>query len=149
MYKKRKNAYMTLEASLVIPLIVGGIIFLLFLGFYLYNACVIKQAVYVAALRGSQLTNVTSDEVEAYVQQQLENLMGNQILARENMEKEISVSIGKVKVRISSHMQMPLTEWISSVTNLWSIESKAEASRINPVDIIRNVRKINGSQISK
>lgn len=149
MCKKRKNAYMTLEASLVIPLILGGIIFLLYLGFYLYNACVIKQVSYIAALRGSQLLNAGSQEVETYVQQQLENLLINQILAEEDIEKGVSVFAGKVKVRINSDMKMPLTEWISSEIDFWNIESEAEASRINPVDIIRNVRKINGSQISK
>lgn len=149
MCKKGKNAYMTLEASLVIPFVIGGIIFILYLGFYLYNACVIKQVACVAALRGSQLQKATTEEVEAYVQQQLENLLENQMLAEENIDKEIRVSAGKVKVRINSEMKMPLAEWISSETNLWSIESKAEASRLNPVDIIRNVRKINGSQISE
>ena len=95
MCKKRKNAYMTLEASLVIPIVIGGIIFILFLGFYLYNVCVVKQGSYIAALRGSQLMDATSDEVEAYVQQQLENLVENQILAEEDIEKEISASTGK------------------------------------------------------
>lgn len=149
MCKKRKNAYMTIEASLVIPFIIGGILLLLYLGFYLYNSCVIQQAAYIAALRGSQLLNASSSEIETYVQQQLENLLINQILAEENIEKEVSVSAGKVKARINSNMKMPLTEWISLRIDFWSIESEAEVSRLNPVDIIRNVRKINGSQISK
>ena len=35
---------MTVEASLVFPMILGGIIFTIYLGIYLYNVSVIKQA---------------------------------------------------------------------------------------------------------
>lgn len=149
MCEKEKNAYMTIEASLIIPFILGGIVFIIYLGLYLYNACVMKQAAYIAVLRGSQLTDASSGEVEIYVEQQLEKLLENQILARENIRQEIKVSAHKVKIGLNTDIKMPFAEFTSSVTELWKIKSEAEASRVNPVEIIRNVRKINESQISK
>lgn len=140
---------MTVEATLVVPMIFVGIIFTIYLGLYLYNASTIKQAAYIAALRGSQLTGVSSETIENYVEQQLEELLDDQILARGNVQMEIKVSSQKVRVRIMTDMSMPFTQFLSSAINLWTIESETEAVRINPVDIIRNVRKADGSQISK
>ena len=60
MCKRAKKAYMTIEAALIFPIILGGIVFTIYLGFYLYNASVIKQVSYIAALRGSQLTESAS-----------------------------------------------------------------------------------------
>lgn len=138
---------MTVEATLVVPMIFVGIIFTIYLGLYLYNASTIKQAAYIAALRGSQLTGVSSETIENYVEQQLEELLNDQILARGNVQMEIKVSSQKVRVRIMTDMNMPFTQFLSFAINLWTIET--EAVRINPVDIIRNVRKADGSQISK
>lgn len=149
MRKREKWAYMTLEASLIIPMVLGGIVFILYIGFYLYNSCAIKQAAYIAALRGSQVKNASSDEIEKYVEQQLDDLLSHQILAKGNIEKEIKVSIWKVKVKINTDIKMPLAEWLSSITNLWKIEGEAEASRVDPIEIIRGARKLNGSQISE
>lgn len=149
MYKKFKNAYMTLEASLVMPIILGSIIFTIYLGFYLYNVCTIEQAAYIAALRGSQVTKGSLGEIKNYVEKEMEKLLGNRVLLKEQLEQKIDVSSHKVKVRIMLNMHMPFFHWVSSKVDFWTIEVKEEANRIYPVDIIRNVRKINESQISK
>ena len=145
MYKETKKAYMTVEASLLMPVILGGIIFTIFSGLYLYNVVTIKQAAYIAALRGSQVRGKSKDVIDAYVEQELENMLCGRILAGENSEIKIKVSSHKVSVQIRFVMNMPLFQEIFSKTNLWIMEGKAEAELINPVEIIRNVRKINGS----
>ena len=89
MCKKEEQAYMTVEASLVLPTIIGGIIFILYLGIFLYNYCTINQTAYIAALRGSQIKNVSTDEIDNYVKKQIDELLFQQILARENIKKEM------------------------------------------------------------
>ena len=149
MYKGTKKAYMTVEASLLLPMILGGIIFIIFLGFYLYNAVTVKQAVYIAALRGSQVKEESRDAIESYVEQELEKMLCNRILSGENMEIKTKVSDHKVHVEMGLVTNISLSQEIDSKINFGTIRSKAEASRINPVDIIRSVRKVNESQISK
>ena len=149
MCKKFKNAYMTVEASLVMPVILGSIIFTIYIGFYLYNVCTIKQTAYIAALRGSQMVNGSCGEIETYVGKELEKLLGNRVLAKERLESKIDVLSHKVRVKIMLDMHMPFFHWISSKVGFWTIEAKAEANRIYPMDVIRNVRKTNGSQVSK
>lgn len=145
MYRKYQKAYMTVEASLIMPMILGGIIFTIYLGIYLYDVCYIKQAVYVAALRGSCMKNGSSQDIEYYTKQQLEQLLSKQILAKRKMQSKVNVSISKVLVQVDMDISMPFAEFISPIIKTWSIESEAEACRGNPVEIIRNVRKINGN----
>ena len=51
------NAYMTLEASFIIPFVFICFILIILYTFYLYNHMVVYQSCYLSALRGSQLKN--------------------------------------------------------------------------------------------
>lgn len=149
MYKKQQNAYMTLEASLVLPVIFAGIIFAIYLGIYFYDISTMKQVAYIGALRGSQLMNASAEEVKIFVEQQLEQLLNSKILIKENLQKEVKVSYGKVKVKLVINLKIPFMQWISRETKLNVIEKEAEAVRVHPVNFIREVRKRNESQISE
>lgn len=138
---------MTIEASVIFPMITGGIIFTIYLGIYLYNVSVIKQTAYIAALRGSQMVTDSSDEVEAYVKEQLESLLDQKIIMKKDIEQEIKVSVGTVKVKLSMNLAPPLGEGIFSEMGLWKIEKEVRMERYHPVDFIRKVK--NESQISK
>lgn len=149
MFKKEEKAYMTIEASLILPLIIGGIIFVLYLGIFLYNSCTIKQTANIAALRGSQMKNMSQKEMETYVEKQIDELLFQQILARENIKKEIDISMGKVTVKMGTDVKMPFADLLSEKIGFWKIKGEGYANRVDPIEIIRGVRKINGSQISK
>ena len=144
MCKKEEQAYMTVEASLVLPTIIGGIIFILYLGIFLYNYCTINQTAYIAALRGSQIKNVSTDEIDNYVKKQIDELLFQNILAREEVKKEVRTSIGKVTVKMSTDVNIPFTDLLSAKIHIWEIKTEGYANRVNPIEIIRGVRKING-----
>ena len=149
MCKGKQKAYMTIEATLLFPVIFGAIIFTIYMGIYLYNTSVIKQISYVAALRGSQLLEVAKEEIELFVEQQLKELIEQKLLAQEVTQWEIKVSMGKIKVKVDMEMKVPFMEGISFIKKIWRISGEAEVIRINPVDVIRGKRRINESQISE
>lgn len=145
MFKKEKSAYMTVEASLVIPLIWGGIIFVLYIGFYLYNFVTVKQVAYIAALRGSQMKGVSSIEIENFVEKQVDELLLGQILAKESIKKEVEVFTGSIRVKIYTSVKIPFAGLLSITDNFWEIRGESWVNRTEPIEIIRGVRKINGS----
>jgi len=130
---------MTIEASLIIPIVLGGIVFIMYIGFYLYNFATIKQTAYIAALRGSQLRNVSSAEIENFVEKQVDELLQRQIVAKEDIKKEVKVSMGNIKVKIYTGVKIPFAE------NILEINGESQVNRMEPIEIIRGVRKINGS----
>ena len=145
MFKKEKSAYMTVEASLVIPLILGGIIFVLYIGFYLYNFVTVRQVAYIAALRGSQMKEASSSEIENFVEKQVDELLLGQILAKESIKKEVEVFTGSIKVKIYTSVKIPFAGLLSITDNFWDIRGESRVNRTEPIEIIRGVRKINGS----
>lgn len=149
MFKKEKSAYMTVEAALVIPMILGGIIFVLYIGFYLYNFTTIKQTAYIAALRGSQIKNVSLAEIEKFVEKQIDETLSEQLLAKEDIRKEVKVSRGNIRVKIYTDVKIPLIKLLPLTEHWWEIKEEVRVNKIDPIEIIRGVRKINGSQISK
>lgn len=140
MFSEDKNGYMTIETSMVFPVIVMGVVFVIYVGFYLYDVSVIKQVSYVAALRASQQTDLTSSEIKAFAKNQLNSLADKKLLVIEEKKEEIEVSGGKVKVFMSAKVKMPFSILLSEKLKLWEIKSEAEAVRVNPVKIIRSIR---------
>ncbi|MBQ9990866.1 MAG: pilus assembly protein [Lachnospiraceae bacterium] len=138
----RKNAYMTVEASLIMPLVLLGIVFILFLGFYLYNVCILRQVAYTAALRGSLLTEGSNAEIEEYTEEQLMELVGNRLIAVEDMEYQVEVSLTKVKVKIFLQTYSPLTDLFFEKASLWKFEDEAVAKRLDMVSFIRGIRMV-------
>lgn len=149
MFKKEKAAYMTVEASLVIPIILGGIIFVMYVGFYLYNAATIKQIAYIAALRGNQMKNVSSYEIENYVEKQIEEMLSRQILSGKIMRKEVKVSRESINVKIYTEFKIPFTGLAGMENILREIIREAEVERTNPMGVIRGVRRVNEYQVSR
>lgn len=144
-----KAAYMTVEAFLVMPIILGGIVFVMYVGFYLYNAATIKQTAYIAALRGNQMKNVSSYEIENYVEKQVDEILSQQILSGKIMKKEVKVSKGSINVKIYTELKMPFTGLADVEDILREIIREVKVKRTNPMEVIRGVRKVNGYQISK
>lgn len=149
MFEKEKAAYMTVEAALVIPIIVGGIVFIMYVGFYLYDAATIKQTAYIAALRGNQMRKLSSCEIENYIDKQVDEMLSRQILSGKIIEKEIKIFQGSITVKIYTEFKMPFAG-LEGMENIpGEIIRETEVKRINPMEVIRGARKVNGYQISK
>lgn len=149
MDKRKEDGYLTVEAALVVPFVMGGIIFTMYLCFYLYHAGILTQISHIAALRGSGLTNASEKEIKAFVEEETKELLKQKVLIRQEIKQDIKISLSRIQVNLAMEMAMPIMEEIPLVKRLWTIKREAEATRINPVKIIRGVRKINENQISE
>lgn len=57
---KNLKAYMTVEASFVIPIVIFMYLLIIMCGFFLYNRCVMSQNNYLLAVRGSRFTKASN-----------------------------------------------------------------------------------------
>lgn len=145
MCTKEKRAYMTVEASIIMPMIVIVLVFILYIGFYLYDVCVAGQFAYIAALRTSQQKELTMEELEAYGKKQLEELVTDRLVVTDTRQEKIKVTVRKIEVEISTMIQMPFSNFISEKMGLWKIRGNGEVVRTDPVKYIRSVRGKNDS----
>lgn len=142
--EKMWKAYMTLEASMLMPMILGGIVFTLYLGFYLYNVCLLQQVAYTAALRGSLIKEGSNEQIEEYTKNELNELLSSRLLAIKEWEGRVEVSSGKVRIWVSATTCMPFGEWLSSRLGFWEYETNVQATRMDAVSHIRGIRILGG-----
>ena len=140
----KKNAYMTLEATMIFPMIFGGILFAISLAIYLYNASIIKQICSVAALRGSLEYQMNEEEMKKFVNKEIDTLIKERMLLVAEIEKDIKITESKVEVRLRTKINLPFMG-IPFLDFKWQkLEVESQAKRIKAVKIIRDARRLYG-----
>lgn len=137
--ENQEEGYMTVEASLVLPMILIVTLLVLLLTFYLYAVCFLNQAAYTAALRGSLVMDGTIEET---ANEELERLLQNRILNIQDIKSEVSVSALTVEVKLEADMLLPVTGILSLTDPVWEIEVKKEAKIRNASGYIRMLRNM-------
>ena len=140
----KKNAYMTLEATMIFPMIFGGILFTISLAIYLYNASIIKQICSVATLRGSLEYQMDEEEMKKFVNKEIDTLIKERMLLVAEIEKDIKITESKVEVRLKIKTNLPFMG-VPFLDFKWQkLEAESQVKRIKAVKIIRDARRLYG-----
>lgn len=134
---KRLSGYLTVEASLLVPMMVVLLIIIMYWSFYIYNNCVVYQDCYISSLRGSQMMDMKESQIENKVKEYAETLLDNQLFQYQK-EPEVSVGILSVKVSAKSVISNKTKGLIEQKNDLFTTTREAESKRIDPVWLIRN-----------
>ncbi|MEG1846853.1 MAG: TadE/TadG family type IV pilus assembly protein [Lachnospiraceae bacterium] len=140
--KRTQKGSLTVEASIILPLVIIIIALLLYLSFFLYNRCVIAQMSYIAALRGS-LSEEKDDRItEQNIRQEGTVLLNKRLLAQNSIRFDNTMASKEVTVSIVSHMRVPFTSLANEVgvRGTWRMEAGKTVKRIDPIDFIRGCR---------
>lgn len=139
--EKWTEAYFTVEATLIIPMVLVIFVLLIYLSFYLYDRCLIAQDAYILCFRSSILKE-EPDKAQAVLagkQRQYGSkyfaIKNNTSSAAEN-GKWIEMS-GEMKIFPSvfqNHFLMPSKQW--------QINFKAKAKETDPVKGFRRFSRL-------
>lgn len=121
--KKGVSAYMTVEATLIVPFVMYISIFLLYLGFFQYDRCLMRQDAYRAALYGSSIYRVDNGKVYNAAFDKAEQLAEGKYIGT-----DCSVSV-KVQNKVE-------------VTLIGGSRESMSSKCINPVFFIRSCRQL-------
>lgn len=135
---------MSLEATLLMPLVIVIIASLLFLSFYLYTLCFLNQTAYIGALRGS-LSMGQGKDVESYVKTEVDQLLLTGVMNTGDVETAISVSLTGVSVRAGTTMKLPVPGLQLWNKGILEINAQKNAYYRDPVGIIRGLRRLSGA----
>lgn len=130
---------MTVELTLLMPMIIGVFLFLFFTLYYLHDVVAINKGVSTALLRGSLEKN--EDIIAFEMTEAMENI---RLLGK--WEQNFDVDITKEDVGISISGEMEATEGLfrKIVDGKYKYETEGRAKRIDEVGYIRSHRN-NGS----
>lgn len=142
---KYKGSY-TVEAACLLPLILGVIVMLIYLGLYLHDRTILSETAYMAALKGSFLENASNSEIEHEMHSECENVLENNQFVLNNKNIKVTAESQSVSVTLSGQMEYPTLGVLRyiGVSGVLNVTAKENLKRINPVDTIRLYRIAEG-----
>lgn len=130
---KGQDGYVVVEASVLLPLSSILILMLVYLCSYLYQGCFMVQAAYVSAFRGSR----QEGNREEYVEMQLDELLGQEVLSFEDESRTIDA--GGLSVRVTLEKNTPFSRLGERIPKL---SASFRAMVRDPVTYIRGLRNL-------
>lgn len=144
--KKQENAYFTVEAAMVMPIVIFTIVMLVYLLFFQYNRCLMEQDMGALALKGC---SIQEDDKEALMQTlgYYANKTDKDKYVMWNMnDAEIKLETDKIEVLQKGGLIFPFSGFMKEVDTRWDTVAVYKNQRINPVDFIRMYSKLTGGR---
>lgn len=129
------RASVTVEASLVVPFLCLLLAVLLQVIFYLHDVSIFASTAYEAAQKAADLEGASQKEKQDYAKEQAQVLLQGKRLACSAYQVEAKATSKKVLVYINGN---------SGFLRGVSIEVQKEVTCENPVEYLRNWKKLNG-----
>ena len=126
------GGYFTVEASMVMPVVIilSGMIF--YLTFYLYNRCIVSQDAYIMAFNGSLCCGKEDEEIRQKMKKESSARPGQKYISTAHVGWNAQVDRKTVTVE---------TEGIMAVVG-WNFGAKWKVQRMCPTDCVRKVRLV-------
>ena len=135
MIKRRMGGYFTVEAALILPMVILFMTTMLFVGFYVYDRCMLEHCAYEAAVRGSSSLYRSNEEAYEATLDAVNLMVKDKIFAARNLEYYITVTGSDIEVGY---------EWLSQYTKEvnFHVYAKGRAPRGRQVKLIRIMDRI-------
>ena len=118
---QKQNAYFTVEAALILPLVMSALLMELFLLTFQYDRCVLEQDVNRMTICAAAVAGDTTEELEQKIRSRMQTVNGG------------------------GSFELPLPEWnLFTGESTWGAEVKRKAIKVSPTDFIRLYRKVKG-----
>lgn len=135
-----KRGYMTLEASFVVPWVVFIIVWIIYLGYFEYDRCLIFQDDYSLATQTAARI-ATTDDKQSWLDAHKAGQIGSKYMGTHSVTTNGVVSSTKVTVTSSMRVSHPLSyhAGLIPVSN-WNISDKVAADNFSYTGRLRLFR---------
>lgn len=140
---KRENAYLTAEAALVMPIVIGVILFIIYMLLFQYDRCLLEQDLGAMALWGSRVEYYEISDLEQMTQERIAGMYRDKYAAWEITELHASLQRNTFAVKGAGQLTFPVPGWnFWSEENVWGSRADYSYNRLSPVTFIRLCRKL-------
>lgn len=152
MKRKRKEwqAYMTLEASLLMGWVIFLMVFFIYLTFYAYDRCVMFQDAYAFAFRVS-IKPLDTERKTQYGNQKMQEQFGKKYFGVSGVNTTLWVDHDTVTVKARCQVEHPFSDGMPTLPESgWENSCEVHATIQNPTEMLRNfsrLRKLAGNVI--
>lgn len=128
--KKEADGFITIEYTLLIPVLLVLYTFLVCIGLYQYNQCILRTNIYILGTEGSQLMNEEASSRVAMIQEMEELLYYDKYLLAEELQTAYSVSGNHIEICGSGKMTNPFAVWGLGETS-WELKASCKLELIS------------------
>lgn len=139
---KEKNAYFTVEAALVLPIVIGALLFVIYTLLFQYDRCLLEQDLGAIALWGSLAKASDTAELEQMAQARIASLYRDKYVAWKITKLEVALDKNRFSVEGAGRLTFPAAGWkFWNGGDVWETGANYRCSRISPVSFIRLCHK--------
>lgn len=145
--RKLLQAYFTLEASLLLPFVLGIILMIVYLWFFQYDRCLLEQDMGALALRGSASVLEEKETRMRWLEGQEKKREKEKYVGWEEGNVEMKLEKNILKVEGSGRVRFPFSGmnfWREAT--VWEAEAAYENRITSPVLFVRTCRKLTGGK---
>lgn len=145
---KNNKGMMTIEACILIPIIIMISLLVIWLGFFLYNKTLLLECAGIAAIKGSQMAEADNETLASAAAVRAEELLAQKTVALEIQNIIVSVDYGAVTVKITGVMQIPKAIFLMDIyqDDRWEIYVEQSAERLRSCSILRTIERVRKAQ---
>ncbi|MCI9336355.1 MAG: hypothetical protein HFH93_02255 [Lachnospiraceae bacterium] len=135
---KNGNAYFTVEAALVLPAVIGAILFVIYTMLFQYDRCLLEQDIGAIALWGSLAEASDTAQLEQKTQERMAGLYREKYMAWRMTRLNASLDRNRFLAEGAGQLTFPVPGWnFWNGDNVWEVRASYGYSRLSPVTFIR------------
>lgn len=140
--RRNRNGSTTIEAALLMPLLLGIMLVVIYFSFFLYNREAAMTIAYTAAIKGAQMEqegkNQIQQEITRYVEEESKRL-----LFVHQIDYSVKVTTGQVKVSIHLTQKVPYQSLLEHIgaDGVFCCNVEKSAVRLHPASVIWEIRR--------
>ena len=143
----KENAYLTVEAALVIPIVLAVQLLVIYLLVFQYNRCLLNQDMGRLAVLGCGAEAQDKEELAEYLEKCADELYTEHYFAWKMCALNMELAGDTVQIEGEGEITLPLPEWgMDAKKSNKSARAVYEYHRLQPVVIIRQFNKWKGAE---
>ena len=144
---KKENGYFTVEAALIISMIIGVLMLIIYMVFFQYNRCLLEQDMGALALKGCTIQENNKELLWKRLKQYEDEIYWEKYMLWEQGNVEIGLVGAEVRISSSGVVRFPFSNLLEEqIESLWSVETGYKNQRMEPVNFIRMYRRLAGGE---
>ncbi len=142
--KREIPAYMTVEASFIVPAATLIMAFIIYLSFYMYGRCILSQDIYLLGFRANAYYESQGyGSASEYIEDKKSTQFGNKYFGSSIPETSASASKDKVVLegKITTNHRA-LGKYFKKIEKKWEFTQKAGIKKTDPKRKLRKLKRI-------
>lgn len=131
--QRRIEGYLTVEAALLLPIVIGVIVYVIYFQLFWYNRCLMDQETAMIAVKSVQTGSVDMETIQKEILQWRENFLTDRHVGWEKERPVLTARFNELSISAKGRLKLPYA--------LWNAETTYEVSRINASVFLRGCRK--------